>query len=109
MSAPESAAGPGQGPREVPPAGEQRDAEKVYSPLLLRQAQAARFVGLSPREWRRWVRRGAVPTPIQVSSRPLWSAEELRAWVLASCPPRERWTALRLTQLQAAAQQRGQQ
>lgn len=64
-------------------------------PLLVRRREAARLCGLSPAAWDRLCSAGRTPVPIRLGSAVLWSVEQLRAWVAASCPDRRTWEALR--------------
>ena len=64
-------------------------------PLMVGKAEAAALVGISESLWQNLVRTAQVPRPIRLASRVLWSVEELRAWVAAGCPPRDRWEAKR--------------
>lgn len=68
----------------------------VVEPVLLRPAHAAAALGVSTRTLRRLCAAGRVPAPVRLGSRIVWSADELRAWVAAGCPSRERWAAARV-------------
>ena len=71
------------------------DAVLAIEPILLRPAAAAVALGISARTLRRLSAAGAVPMPVRLGARLLWSADELRAWAAAGCPARDRWAALR--------------
>jgi len=70
--------------------------------LLLGSDDAARACGISRTAWWALQSQGRVPAPVRLGRRTLWSVDELRAWVAAGCPPRERWLA------QADGEKRGQ-
>jgi predicted DNA-binding transcriptional regulator AlpA len=40
--------------------------------------------------------RGALPAPVRPTRRaPRWRVDEIKAWLDANCPPRDRWEALK--------------
>jgi predicted DNA-binding transcriptional regulator AlpA len=51
--------------------------------------------GLSVRTVRSMNARGLLPRPLEIGRRRVWSVEELRNWVAAACPSREKWEARR--------------
>ena len=61
--------------------------------LLVGTDEAARLLGMSRRSFERIDSNGKLgPLPIKVlGGRPLWSVEELRAWVRAGCSTRAQW------------------
>lgn len=64
--------------------------------MLLDAAAAARLCGVSRATWFCWDSRGRIPRPLRLSERiPRWRVEELRAWLAAGAPPRERWEEMR--------------
>ena len=69
--------------------------DSTTTPLLLRAAQAAAVCGVSVRTWRTWGTLGKIPRPIYIGRTPFWRPEELKAWVAAGCPDRDRWDAMR--------------
>ncbi|MFO0875485.1 MAG: hypothetical protein U0575_16170 [Phycisphaerales bacterium] len=54
---------------------------------------------MSLRHWRALDASGRVPRAIRLGRRALWSLDDLRAWVAAGSPPRDRWEALRTRSL----------
>ena len=60
-------------------------------PLAVRCRQASRLVGVSPTTWRRLDDAGQIPAARRVGNSKVWMVDELRAWLLARCPSRERW------------------
>ncbi|MGD9127162.1 MAG: helix-turn-helix domain-containing protein [Planctomycetia bacterium] len=60
-------------------------------PALLTESEAAEFVGIRPRTWRRWTRSGLAPAPIKIGrgERPaIWfRRDELVAWLESGCKP----------------------
>jgi predicted DNA-binding transcriptional regulator AlpA len=63
-------------------------------PLLVDAIRAATLCGISERTWRKLDRTVRVPRPVEVGRRRLWSVQDLRAWVAAGCPSRERWEGI---------------
>lgn len=61
---------------------------------LLTAEQAARYCGMSRPAWYKRVSAGYVPRPIKIGSLSRWRSEELRAWIAAGCPSRDKWDAL---------------
>jgi predicted DNA-binding transcriptional regulator AlpA len=65
-------------------------------PLLLPRAEAAHICGgLSKATWARLNSAGKIPRPVRLGGRVLWRLEELRDWVRAGCPDRQRWELFR--------------
>lgn len=58
--------------------------------LLVGAADAAAMCGVSRSTWWAFHSSGRVPAPIRLGGRTLWRADELRHWVDAGCPARER-------------------
>lgn len=59
--------------------------------LLLSTGEAAEVCGVSLRTWRSWDAAGLVPAPLRIGRSCFWRTAELRAWVNAGCPRRDRW------------------
>jgi len=59
--------------------------------LLLSASEAARLCGVSRSLWWGLHSAGKIPLPVKLSGRTLWRCDELRAWVAAGCPSRDRW------------------
>lgn len=68
--------------------------ETTTGRLLVGAADAAALCGVSRSTWWMFHSSGRVPAPIRLGRRTLWRADELRRWVDAGCPARERWEAL---------------
>jgi len=70
---------------------------EVYGiePLVVTGPEAARICRVSERTWRSMNAAGRCPRPIHIGRRRLWVVAELRAWVAAGAPARERWEAAR--------------
>lgn len=61
-------------------------------PLLLREADAMRLVGVKNRSsWRLMMDRGGLPAPVRLGRALYWRRDELIAWVTAGCPGRRVW------------------
>jgi predicted DNA-binding transcriptional regulator AlpA len=58
--------------------------------------EAAQYVGVSVSAWHSMNSRSSCPAPAEISERcPRWSRTELRAWLLAGAPGRNRWQLMR--------------
>ena len=64
--------------------------------LLLSAAQAASLCGVGRSTWWRLHASGRVPSPVKLGSSTRWKAAEIRAWVDAGCPSRDRWEAMQV-------------
>ncbi len=71
------------------------ETKTTAEPYLVSAAEAARLCGVSRSLWWALHSSGQVPLPVKVSHRTLWRADELRAWVTAGCPAREKWEAVK--------------
>lgn len=69
------------------------DMDADDNTLLLTARQAAAMCAKSLRTWRSWDAAGWIPQPVRIGRSTLWRADELRAWVAASCPRRKEWEA----------------
>ena len=65
----------------------------VVERLLIGAMEAARMAGVSRSTWWSLHSAGKVPVPVHLGGRTLWNIEELRRWIAAGCPARERWLA----------------
>jgi len=63
--------------------------------LLLDAGQAATLLGYGRSTFYRMDEEGLVPRSVRIGSSRRWSRDELRRWVDAGCPTRERWEATR--------------
>ncbi len=70
------------------------DLSLVCEPLLVDAIRAGGLCDLCERSWRKLDRTARVPRPVRVGRRKLWVVAELRAWVAAGCPSRERWETM---------------
>ncbi len=62
------------------------------TPLLVAAAGVGRLLSLSRATIFAMHSAGKLPAPVRPTGRdPRWSVEELRAWVTADCPTREKW------------------
>lgn len=72
------------------------DGLSRVEPLAVPAREAARLCGWSLRSWRSADARGLVPASVRLGSRrKVWPIEELRVWLAAGAPPRERWESMR--------------
>lgn len=59
--------------------------------LLVDTREAAELFGVSERTVASWNKSGRMPAPIRIGRAVRWGYDELRAWVAAGCPPRDKW------------------
>lgn len=64
-------------------------------PLLLSAKQVAAVLNIGESTIWDLHARGLLPLPIKLSRRTLWSAEELRDFVRAGCPNRQKWLVIK--------------
>ena len=63
--------------------------------LALPAADVARLLGISERHVWALNSSGRLPRPIRLGRAVRWPVDELRAWLAAGAPPRDRWEAMR--------------
>ncbi|GIK52943.1 MAG: hypothetical protein BroJett014_19160 [Planctomycetota bacterium] len=63
--------------------------------LLVDDEGAALFLKISTSMFRKLIRMGKAPLPLKLGACARWRVDELRAWVRADCPDRERWITMR--------------
>jgi predicted DNA-binding transcriptional regulator AlpA len=68
---------------------------KEPEPALISAKRAAAFCGVSTSSWYRCLSAGKVPAPVKLNGRTLWRLLELRDWIAAGCPSRQRWEHVR--------------
>jgi predicted DNA-binding transcriptional regulator AlpA len=83
--------------KAAPPVLGDRRPLLVVEPVLLRAADAARLCGFADRTWRKMAAAGRVPAGVQLGKSRRWALAELRAWVAAGCPCRDRWDDMKTT------------
>ena len=71
---------------------------QTLTPILLSVTETARTLGISPRLLSKLNSSGQLPQPIRLGRRTLWAADELRDYVRAGCPSRERWRQMKEAQ-----------
>jgi len=69
--------------------------ERHSEPILLPAAEAAKLLSVSERHFYKLHSSGRVPRPIRLGRAVRWRADELRDWVAAGTPPRDRWQGTR--------------
>jgi len=73
-------------------AGADADASvSMPGPLLLTAVGVAHELGLSVRTVRRLDAAGKLPKPVRIGGAVRWHREEIRLWIQAGCPDRQRW------------------
>jgi predicted DNA-binding transcriptional regulator AlpA len=63
--------------------------------LLLNAREVAALLGIGESSVWALHAGGKLPLPVKLNRRTLWSAEELRDFVRAGCPNRQKWLAMR--------------
>lgn len=76
-------------------ADQESQNSKTLQPLAVDAIEAAHLCGVSPNHWWKLHNSGRCPAPIRLGRRCLWRVAELREWMAAGCPPRDRWKAER--------------
>jgi predicted DNA-binding transcriptional regulator AlpA len=64
-------------------------------PIVVRAPGAALLLDVSLRTVQKMHSTGAMPRALRLGRCCVWSVEELRAWIRAGCPSRDRWEATR--------------
>ena len=68
------------------------DNGQIITPLLLSAGDAPRVLGIGKTLFLQLDDTGTVPQAIKLGNkRKLWRYDELRAWIIAGCPQRDRW------------------
>src|SRR2546423_206788 len=75
----------------------------ALEPLLVDADGTGRLVGLSGRSIRRMSAAGLMPGPVRCGGAVRWRVAEIRAWVEAGCPDRDRWESLKAAGRSGAA------
>jgi predicted DNA-binding transcriptional regulator AlpA len=70
--------------------------QQTIEPLLVNAATAAKLLSVSRSKFYSMHSAGLVPMPITLGQGSIrWSVDELREFVKAGCPSRERWEAMK--------------
>jgi predicted DNA-binding transcriptional regulator AlpA len=88
------APGEGSEPRDVPvgtDCASVDDNHPAVERLLLPDREAADLLWISTRTLHARVAAGLFPLPVRIGRCVRWRSDELRAWVVAGCPPRSAW------------------
>ena len=64
-------------------------------PLGVGADEAAALVGIGKTLWAELDSAGQIPAPRKLGTRCVWAVAELRDWMGAGCPERERWETLK--------------
>ena len=62
--------------------------------LTVSAEEVAAMLGISPRHWWGLNAQGRTPEPIRLGRRSVWALAEIRNWIEAGCPPRDREQAV---------------
>lgn len=62
--------------------------------LLLSAQAVARLLDIARSTLYAWDQEGRIPRPVKIGSRVYWRTEEMRRWIDAGCPLREKWKSL---------------
>lgn len=72
-----------------------RDESKSTERLALPAAETAELLGISERHLWSLHAAGRVPRPVSLGRSKRWPIEELRSWLAAGSPSRDKWEASR--------------
>jgi predicted DNA-binding transcriptional regulator AlpA len=67
---------------------------QMSEPLLLDAKQTSALLGIGRTHLYALHSSGRLPLPLRLGRRTLWRAEELKNWVLAGCPSRQKWLSM---------------
>jgi len=90
-----STAKPMPPPVAEPPDAMQQAVNTGQTPLLVDAREAARLCGLGMTLWYSLLSAGRIPEPLRFGRAVRWRVDELRAWLDAGAPSRDRWAAMR--------------
>ena len=79
------------------------ESDRLLEPFAVDAIGAARLCGVSRAMWWKLDSSGRCPAAIRLGRRCLWKVDELREWLAAGCPPRDRWKAERWRKERRAA------
>ena len=68
--------------------------ESHPQPLLMTAEDAASQLSISKAHFYRMHNAGKIPLPVRLGGAVRWRVEELRAWIAAGMPSRQRWQAM---------------
>jgi predicted DNA-binding transcriptional regulator AlpA len=72
------------------------DPREMITAELIDDKQLAALLGVHPNSVKNWFAQGKIgPIPIRISRVRKWRRAECLDWIAASCPPRNRWQAMR--------------
>lgn len=61
--------------------------------LVVDAKRLAKLLCAGVRTVRTWDAAGKLPTPLRIGGRVVWIVDEIRAWLAAGAPNRDRWEA----------------
>jgi prophage regulatory protein len=64
-------------------------------PELVDAAGVAAMLGIGDRTVRRLDVEGRLPMPVKIGGSVRWRLSELRDWIDAGCPPRQKWESMK--------------
>lgn len=82
---------------------EQQHSSGIVERTLVRGREAAAMLGVSRAHFYRMHKAGRVPLPVKLGGAVRWRIEELRAWIAAGMPNRQRWEAMHASAAAACA------
>jgi len=59
--------------------------------MLIDAREAALLCGISRSAWYKAVSSGKAPPPVKILSSARWLLDEVKAWIMARCPPYSKW------------------
>ena len=76
------------------PLRKQVDTSRPPQPLLVDCREAAALCGVGRTLWLDLDQRGRIPQGFKLGRRKLWRVDELKSWVAAGMPNREKWATM---------------
>ena len=70
------------------------ETPKTPQPLLIDSRQAAALCGIGRTLWLDLDQQGRVPQGFKLGRRKLWRVDEIKSWVAAGMPNREKWATM---------------
>lgn len=66
----------------------------IVEPLVVSAKQLGEMLGMSERTIRRLDAGGKLPVPLKIGGSTRWRLDEIRGWLRAGSPSREKWETL---------------
>lgn len=63
-------------------------------PLLLNAVKTAEVLDIARSTLYQWDEQGRIPQPVRIGARIYWRYDELKNWIAAGAPAREKWLTI---------------